>query len=80
MRLVDASEAQDHFARLLDEVAEGQDVTIAKDGVPVARLVPVEGGPRKDISALIDEIKAFRGEHKLGDLTIRELIDEGRRY
>lgn len=42
-------EAKTHFSRLLQKVAAGEEVTIARDGVPVARLVPVEAAktPRK---------------------------------
>jgi prevent-host-death family protein len=35
-------EAKTQFSRLLQKVAAGEDVTIARDGVPVARLVPVD--------------------------------------
>ena len=34
-------EAKTHLSRLLDRVASGEEVVIAKAGVPVARLVPV---------------------------------------
>lgn len=34
-------EAKTHLSRLLDLVASGEEVLIAKAGVPVARLVPV---------------------------------------
>ena len=34
-------EAKTHFSRLLDEVSRGEEVTIAKAGKPIARLVPV---------------------------------------
>jgi prevent-host-death family protein len=34
-------EAKTHLSRLLDQVAAGEEVLIAKAGVPVARLVPV---------------------------------------
>lgn len=34
-------EAKTHLSRLLDQVAAGDEVIIAKAGVPVARLVPV---------------------------------------
>jgi prevent-host-death family protein len=34
-------EAKTHLSRLLEQVAAGEDVVIAKAGVPVARLVPV---------------------------------------
>ena len=34
-------EAKTHLSRLLDQVAAGEEVILAKAGVPVARLVPV---------------------------------------
>ena len=39
---VNIHEAKTHFSRLLQRVANGEEVTIARAGVPVARLVPVE--------------------------------------
>lgn len=38
---VNVHEAKTHLSRLLDRVAAGEEVVIAKAGVPVARLVPV---------------------------------------
>ena len=34
--------AKTHFSTLVDEVAGGQEIIIAKAGKPVARLVPLE--------------------------------------
>ncbi len=34
-------EAKTNLSRLLQQVADGEEVVIAKDGEPVARLVPV---------------------------------------
>jgi prevent-host-death family protein len=39
---VNIHKAKTHFSRLLQRVAEGDEVTIARAGVPVARLVRVE--------------------------------------
>jgi prevent-host-death family protein len=39
---VNIHEAKTHFSRLLQRVAQGEEVTIARAGVPVARLVPLE--------------------------------------
>jgi prevent-host-death family protein len=39
---VNIHEAKTHFSRLLQRVANGEEVIIARAGVPVARLVPVE--------------------------------------
>jgi prevent-host-death family protein len=34
--------AKTHLSRLLQRVAAGEEITIARSGVPVARLVPIE--------------------------------------
>jgi prevent-host-death family protein len=39
---VNIHEAKTHLSRLLQRVAAGEEVTIARSGVPVARLVAVE--------------------------------------
>lgn len=54
-------EAKTHFSRLLQKVAAGEEVTIARDGVPVARLVPVEAAktPRK--------LGMYRGKIRMAD-------------
>ena len=45
-KIVNIHEAKTHLSRLLVEVENGQDVTIARAGRPIARLVPA-GPPRK---------------------------------
>ena len=40
-RTVDVYEAKTHLSRLLDRVAAGEEVVIARAGKPVARLVPI---------------------------------------
>ena len=40
--VVNIHEAKTHLSRLLQRVAEGEEVTIARAGVPVAKLIPVE--------------------------------------
>jgi prevent-host-death family protein len=43
---VNIHEAKTHLSRLLERVALGEEVIIAKAGKPVARLVAIESGPR----------------------------------
>jgi prevent-host-death family protein len=45
---VNIHQAKTHLSRILQRVAQGEEVTIARAGVPVARLVPAraEGSPR----------------------------------
>jgi prevent-host-death family protein len=49
MKTYNIHEAKTHFSRLVDAVAAGQEVVIAKAGKPVAKLVPVSAiaGARK---------------------------------
>ncbi len=42
MAKVNIHEAKTQLSRLLQRVAEGEEITIAHRGVPVARLVPLE--------------------------------------
>jgi prevent-host-death family protein len=43
---VNVHEAKTHLSRLLERVALGEEVVIAKAGKPVAKLVPLEDQPR----------------------------------
>jgi prevent-host-death family protein len=80
MRSIGGREARIHFSQLLEDVARGETITITRRGVPVARLVPTEENRRQKISEAIAELREFGRGHKLDGITIRELIDEGRRY
>lgn len=42
---VNVGEAKTALSKLLARVEAGEDVEIARDGVPVARLVPIESSP-----------------------------------
>ncbi|MBA2617711.1 MAG: type II toxin-antitoxin system prevent-host-death family antitoxin [Rubrobacter sp.] len=80
MRTVGSYEAKTHLPRLLDEVAGGEEITITKHGVPVAVLVPPPEKKRRSTREVIEELREFRKGVRLGDdLTIRDLIEEGRR-
>jgi prevent-host-death family protein len=46
---VNIHEAKTHFSRLLQRVALGEEVVIAKAGTPVAKLVPVKTAPKKRV-------------------------------
>ncbi len=42
MVTINVHAAKTHFSRLLDRVAAGEEIVIAKAGKPVARLAPLE--------------------------------------
>ncbi len=44
-RAVNVHQAKTHLSRLLNRVERGEEIIIAKNGVPLARLVPMETGP-----------------------------------
>ena len=44
---VGAYEAKTHFSELLKDVLDGQDVVIARAGVPIARLIPFSAKKKK---------------------------------
>lgn len=39
---INVYQAKTHLSRLLQRVAEGEEITIARSGVPIARLVAIE--------------------------------------
>ena len=79
MRSIGAYEAKTHLPRLLDEVAKGERITITKHGVPVAVLVPPGSAGSTDVEAMMRRFRKLRRGNRLDGLSIRELIDEGRR-
>ena len=76
---VGAYEAKTDLSQLLERVARGERITIEKHGVPVAVLLPADSSKTEPPAKTIAEIKAFREKHRLGSLSIREMIEEGRR-
>lgn len=81
MESVGAYEAKTHLPRLLDRVASGEEIQSTRNGRPVARLVPEPAEETSDIRSVIAQIREFRKGRRLGDdITIRELIEEGRRF
>ena len=78
MEVFNVHEAKTHLSKLLDRVAQGEEVIIAKSGRPVAKLVRVAVEPRRPgrlkgrirVSADFDEplpeeiLAAFRGERE----------------
>lgn len=80
MRTIGAFEAKNRLSELLAAVENGEEVTITKHGRPVARLVPVESATRDRAREAIEWLKRTRQQRTLGDVTIKELIEGGRKY
>lgn len=80
MRTIGAYEAKTHLPRLLDEVERGERITITKHGRVVAVLVPPDAAVPVDVEGVVQRFREFRRGNRLDGVTIRELIDDGRRW
>lgn len=80
MHTVGLFDAKTHLSALLERVAQGEEITITKHGTPVALMVPAGNRRKKDPRKVAERIRALRKGAKLKGLTVRRLIEEGRRY
>jgi prevent-host-death family protein len=78
MKRVGVYDAKTGLAGLLDEVEAGETIEITRHGKPVARLVPL-GTPRRNVAETIAAIRESRKGNRLEGVSLRELIDDGRR-
>jgi prevent-host-death family protein len=80
MKTVGTFEAKTHLSALLDAVAKGERIRITRHGEPVAMLVPAEEAEGQDREDAIRKIEQFSKGRHLKGVSIRELINEGRRH
>jgi prevent-host-death family protein len=81
MKTVGLYEAKTHLGELIKEVEHGETLVVTRHGVPVARVVPYRD-EFADAAAAIEDWRRYRRKHNIrlgGGVTIRELIEEGRR-
>jgi len=78
METIGAYEAKTHLPKLLERVLKGEQITITKHGVPVAVLQPLPSR-KTEPKKVIAELRKFRDKHTLEGLSIRDMIEEGRR-
>ena len=76
MNKIPLSEAE---LRLVELVDSGEAVTITRDGVPVARLVPIPARDQAEVDKAVEGLRRLAEGNRLDGLTIKELRDEGRR-
>lgn len=80
MGYIGAFDAKTHLSRLLDQVAAGESFTITKHGGPVAKLAPIDAAQRAakpDVRAAIARLHKLSKGVRLGDIRLRDLIEEG---
>jgi prevent-host-death family protein len=92
MKRVGIFEAKTNLSRLIEQVEKGQDVTITRNGKPVAQLVPVTQEPRRDAAEFtpqkierrqqaLKRLREIANELKINptQAEIKSWINEGRR-
>jgi prevent-host-death family protein len=78
------ADAKARFSELIARAEAGEEITIKRHGKPVARLIPEKRKltVEERLQAHRDWI-AYRNKHNITlgpDLTIKDLINEGRRF
>jgi prevent-host-death family protein len=79
MKKVGIFEGKAHFSALIHAAKNGETIIVTKNGEAVAQIGPVksEKASNKAKGAMK---RILSSKVKFGKVTVRELIDEGRRY
>jgi len=81
VKTVGAFEAKTHLSDLLDRVSKGETITITRHGAPAAMLVPVgPTGKRLTHQEIVVGMRALRERIKPSRMTVRAMVEEGRRF
>jgi prevent-host-death family protein len=80
MAEVSAYEAKTHFSQLLARAEKGERIVITKHGRQVAALVPLKQEPARSFEEVLRSVAEIRKGNRLDGISIRELIDEGRKW
>lgn len=77
--VVGVSDAQSQFWDLLERVAGGEQITITRDGSPVAQLVPVPADSAVERRReAVQTMRELATRNRLDGLRVKDLIAEGR--
>ena len=71
-------EAKTHFSNLIQRVQNGEQITICKHNTPVAKIIPITQKPK--IENIVEKFAEFSKGKTLAPYTIKELINEGRKW
>ena len=80
MKNIGTYEAKAHLSKLLERVEKGEQFTVTRHGAPIARLVPPERSAKMTAADAAMELKKLRKGRTLGGLSLRSMIEEGRRF
>lgn len=74
-------EAKTHLPELVERVSHGEEILITRHGRPIALLTAPPKEEKPDVHDIIRRMRELRKSVTHGpDLTIRQMIDEGRRF
>jgi prevent-host-death family protein len=77
---VGSYDAKTHFSELLERVTAGEQITITRHGVAVARLVPIQPVfSEEERRAAIVAMRQLASRNRLDGLSVKALIAEGRK-
>ncbi len=82
MTTVGSYQAKTRLPELLARVERGESIVITRRGAPVALLTQPPRPVTRDVRCVVEDMLAYRDRQKrtTGKLTIRDMIEEGRRY
>ena len=80
MSEIGAFEAKTHLPQLLQRVEAGERFVITRHSRPVAELVPFQSRDADKVRSAIDALKQFQQTHSLDGVSVRQLIEEARKY
>ena len=80
MTEVGAFEAKTHLPQLLQRVSRGERFVITRHKRPVAELIPYRQRDAERIRAAVRGLREFQRTHRLEGVSVRKMIEEGRRY
>ncbi len=66
--------------QLVERVARGEFITLTREGVAVAMLVPAVPEEKPDVAAAVRALLDFRKAHPIDGESLRALIEEGRNH
>ncbi|MCI0681059.1 MAG: type II toxin-antitoxin system prevent-host-death family antitoxin [Gemmataceae bacterium] len=81
MTSVGSYEAKTHLPELLERVEHGENILITRRGTPVALLTQPPQKSGRDVRQVVEDMLAYRNRQNrtTGDLSIRQMIEQGRK-
>jgi prevent-host-death family protein len=79
MRSIGTYELKTHLSEILNAVEHGQTVIVTRHGKPIARIVPNEAAEQEQAHRAVKSLVKFPRTRLPKGVTVRSLIEEGRR-